>query len=136
MTSPLLRSVARILLPLALLVAAHLLLRGHNLPGGGFVAGLMTAAALILQFVAADRGVAARGLPCRPETLIWLGLVFAGGTAVASLPLGYPLLTSAFWHLELPLLGHVEIATALLFDLGVYCVVTGVTLTILIAIEE
>jgi multicomponent K+:H+ antiporter subunit A len=136
MISPLLQSVARALLPLALLVAMDLLLRGHNLPGGGFVAGLMTAAALILQFVATDRRVAERGLPCRPETLIWLGLACAGGTAVAALLLGYPLLTSAFGHVEVPLLGHFEASTAFGFDLGVYFVVTGVTLAILIAIEE
>jgi multicomponent K+:H+ antiporter subunit A len=121
MISPLLQTVARALLPLALLVAVDLLLRGHNLPGGGFVAGLMTAVALILQFVAADRRVAERGLPCRPETLIWVGLACAGGTAVGALLLGYPLLTSAFGHVEVPLLGHFEASTAF---------------AILIAIEE
>jgi multicomponent K+:H+ antiporter subunit A len=136
MISPLLQSVARVLLPLALLLAAHLLFRGHNLPGGGFVAGLMTAAAIILQFVAAERRVAHRAIPYSPETLIWVGLLFAAGTGVGSLLLGYPLLTSTFGHVHVPLLGEFEGSTAFFFDLGVYFVVTGATLAILIAIEE
>lgn len=136
MTSILLRSVARIILPLAFLVAAHLLMRGHNLPGGGFVAGLMAASALILQFVATDRSSAESGLPRRPETLIWLGLLVATGSAIASLLLGFPLLTHTTFAIDLPLLGHVEIATAMFFDIGVFLVVSGITLAILIAIED
>jgi len=136
MISILLLSVARILLPLAFLVAAHLLFRGHNLPGGGFVAGLMTAAALILQFVAADRRVAMIGLPSRPENLIWLGLGVAATDSAASLLLGYPLLTHTTFSFTVPVLGYFKLSTAMFFDFGVFLVVTGVTLTILIAIEE
>jgi len=135
-TSILLRSVARIILPLAFLVAAHLLMRGHNLPGGGFVAGLMAASALILQFVATERRTAGSGLPQRPETLIWLGLLLATGTALASLLLGFPLLTHTTFAIDLPVLGHSDIATAMFFDIGVFLVVSGITLAILIAIED
>lgn len=136
MISILLNSVARIILPPALLIAAYLLLRGHNLPGGGFIAGLVTAAAFVLQFVATGREQAARVLPFRPDLLIALGLGLAALTGVGAQLFGYPFLTSAFGHLDLPVLGDFESSTAFLFDLGVYLVVTGVTLRILLAIED
>lgn len=127
MTSLLLSTVARIVLPPSLLVAAFLLLRGHDLPGGGFIAGLMTAGAFILQYVATDRLRAQRALPFRPAPLIPLGLALAAGTGLGAQVLGFPFLTSA-------VSGH--LSTAVIFDLGVYLVVTGVTLTILLAIED
>lgn len=136
MTSPLLQSVARIILPPALLYAAHLLFRGHNLPGGGFVAGLMVAAAFILQAVAVDRRSVRRVAPVRPERLIPLGLALAVLTGVAAQLLGAPFLTTAFGHVEIPFLGEFESSTAFFFDLGVFLVVAGVTLTILMTIEE
>ena len=135
MISPLLQSVARILLPPALLLSATLLFRGHQLPGGGFVAGLTTAAAVILQYVAAERRIVERAVPFRPMVLIWVGLALAVATAIAALLLGHPLLTSTFVHVDMPLLGHFELSSTFCFDLGVYLVVTGVTLTILLAIE-
>jgi len=136
MISILLDSVARIILPPALLVAAYLLFRGHNLPGGGFIAGLLTAAAFVLQYVAAGRERVARVLPVRPDLLIGLGLALAALTGVGAQAGGYPFLTSAYGHLDVPVLGEFESSTAFLFDLGVYLVVTGITLRILLAIEE
>jgi multicomponent K+:H+ antiporter subunit A len=136
MNSPLLQSVARLLLPPALLYAAHLLFRGHQLPGGGFVAGLMTAAAIILEYVAAERRVADSGLPFRPETLIAAGLALAAATGAGALLLGYPFLTSTFAHTHIPILGEIEYSTVLLFDVGVFLLVAGVTVSILLAIEE
>jgi multicomponent K+:H+ antiporter subunit A len=134
--SILLNSVARIILPPALLVSAYLLLRGHNYPGGGFIAGLLTAAVFVLQFVAAGRDPIARLLPFRPDVLVALGLAVAALTGVGAQVLGYPFLTSAHGHVDIPLLGHFESSTAVLFDIGVYLVVAGVTLRILLAIEE
>jgi multicomponent K+:H+ antiporter subunit A len=136
MISILLDSVARIILPPALLVAAYLLFRGHNLPGGGFIAGLLTAAAFVLQYVAAGRERVARVLPVRPDLLIGLGLALAALTGVGAQAGGYPFLTSTYGHLDVPVLGEFESSTAFLFDLGVYLVVTGITLRILLAIEE
>ena len=136
MISPLLQVVARALLPLALLLSVHMLLRGHNLPGGGFVAGLMTASAIILQFVAAPRRVAARALPCHPTTLLWLGLTVAVLSAVGPILLGLPLLTQTFGGVAVPVVGYVKQSTAMIFDVGVYLVVTGVTVTILVSFEE
>jgi multicomponent K+:H+ antiporter subunit A len=135
-TSLLLRMVSQIILPPALMFAAYLFARGHNLPGGGFVAGLMTAAAIILQYVATERRLAHDLAPVEAHRLIALGLAVAALTGTGALVLGYPFLTSAFGHVDVPLLGHFEASTASLFDFGVFLVVTGITLTILLAIEE
>ncbi len=136
MRSPLLSTVARVILPPMLLVAAWLLLRGHNQPGGGFIAGLLTAAAFVLQYVATDRRSAAHALPFRPSLLIPLGLALATATGLGAQLKGYPFLTSAVGHAAVVVLGELHLSTAVLFDLGVYLVVTGVTITILLAIEE
>lgn len=134
MTSLLLSMVARIVLPPALLFAVYLFFRGHNLPGGGFVAGLMTAATIILQYVATGR--ARIYAPVDAQRLIGWGLALATLTGVGALCAGQPFLSSTFGHVEIPFLGHFEASTASLFDLGVFLVVAGVTLTILLAIED
>lgn len=134
--SPLLNSVARLILPPALLYSVYLLFRGHNLPGGGFIAGLMAANAIILQYVAGGRQATRLAAPSGPEILIGVGLFCAIVPGLVSMGLSYPFLTSAFTHIDIPVLGHFELASALVFDVGVYLVVTGVTLAILLAIEE
>ena len=134
--SLMLQTIAKIVLPPAILFAVYLLFRGHNLPGGGFVAGLMTAAAVILQYVAGGRQSAGDTAPFNPVKLIPVGLLFAIGTGVVPMLLGYPFLTSTFTYAEVPLFGEFELASALFFDLAVFFVVTGVTLSILLVIEE
>ena len=125
-------SFSRLLLPLALLVAIFVLLRGHNLPGGGFIAGLITAIALITQYLA--NGIAWTGsrMSARLNPMIGIGLLIATATGLASWVFGYPFLTSTFTYLHWPLVGKFEVASAMLFDLGVYLVVVGVTLVILL----
>jgi len=123
--------LARALLPMALLISVFIFLRGHNLPGGGFIAGLVTAVALILQYVA--RGVAwtqARQ-PLAYHVLAGAGVLIATLTGLGSWLFGRPFLTSAFGHFHIPLIGEIELATAMLFDLGVYMTVVGATLMIL-----
>ena len=126
----------RLLLPLALLVSAFILLRGHNLPGGGFIAGLITAIALIMQYLANGVAWTHARLPAQTHPLMAAGLILALLTGVASWLFGRPFLTSAFGHVELPwvgkLVGEFELASAMAFDLGVYLVVVGATLLILI----
>jgi len=124
-------ALARALLPMALLISAFIFLRGHNLPGGGFIAGLITAVALILQYIAHGVSWAQARQPLSYHSLCGAGLLIAGATGLGSLLLGYPFLTSAFDHFHLPLIGEFELATAMLFDLGVYLVVVGATLLIL-----
>ena len=123
---------ARLLLPLALLVSAFIFLRGHNLPGGGFIAGLITAIALIMQYLANGVTWMHARLPAHTHPWIAAGLVVALATGLASWLFGRPFLTSAFGHVSLPLIGDFEIASAMAFDLGVYLVVVGATLLILI----
>ena len=119
-----------------MLVAVYLLLRGHKLPGGGFIAGLVLAIALILQFVAnGERWVGERvGIDFRP----WIGwgLLVAGGTGVASWLLGAPFLTSTYDYPVWPIVGDVPLASAALFDLGVYLTVVGATMVALVAISR
>ena len=126
-----LRTVARLVLPIALLVSAYIFLRGHNLPGGGFIAGLITAVALTLQYMAGGLVWAQARMLTAFRPLIGAGVLIATATGLGSWLFGFPFLTSAHGHLHLPLVGEVELATAMLFDLGVYATVVGATLLIL-----
>ena len=124
--------VAQILLPLALLVSVYILLRGHNEPGGGFIAGLITATALILQYMARGHDWMRARLPIAYPIVAVSGLAIALATGLGSWLFGFPFLTSAFGHFHLPLVGDFELATAMLFDLGVFLAVVGATLMILV----
>ena len=123
--------VARTMLPLALLISAFIFLRGHNLPGGGFIAGLITSIALILQYVAHGVTWTQERIRFSYHAAAGAGVLIAGLTGLGSLVFGYPFLTSAFGHFHIPLIGEIELATALFFDLGVYLAVVGATLLIL-----
>jgi len=123
--------MSRPLLPLALLFSLYIFLRGHNAPGGGFIAGLVTGAALILQYMASGIRWARERLPLDYFYLIGGGVLIAGFTGAASFVAGKPFLTSAFGHWDIPGLGEVELASAMLFDLGIYSVVVGAVMLIL-----
>jgi multicomponent K+:H+ antiporter subunit A len=125
-------SLTRLLLPLALLVSVYILLRGHNLPGGGFIAGLITAVALIMQYLANGVAWTHERLPANMHPIIGAGLLIATLTGLASFWFGHPFLTSTFGHVHWPIVGDFELASAMAFDLGVYLVVVGATLLILI----
>ncbi|MCG6657703.1 monovalent cation/H+ antiporter subunit A [Halomonas campisalis] len=124
--------VAQILLPLALLVSVYIFLRGHNQPGGGFIAGLITSVALILQYMARGHDWTRQRLPLSYAVVAVSGLAIATATGLGSWLFGYPFLTSAFGHFHIPLIGEIELASAMLFDVGVYLAVVGATLMILI----
>ena len=127
---------ARLLLPLAALASAYLFLRGHNEPGGGFIAGLVMAIALILQFVAnGERWVRERAPTDFRPWIAW-GLLIAGATGVASWLLDAPFLTSTYDYPVWPIVGPVPLASAAVFDLGVYLTVVGATLVALVAISR
>ena len=131
----LLRRVARLVLPIALVLSIYIYWRGHNLPGGGFIAGLVTAAALVLQYMALGQlraenllhGAAGR----RFTRWIGIGLGIAWLTGVGAFFFGRPFLTSAHGHPSVPVLGELPLATAALFDLGVYITVVGATMLML-----
>ncbi|WP_416397208.1 monovalent cation/H+ antiporter subunit A [Allohahella sp. A8] len=128
---PLLATVAQSLLPLALLVSVFIFLRGHNLPGGGFIAGLITSVAIILQYLAHGVEWIKGRLKLNYQTLIACGLLIATLTGMGSWLFGKPFLTSWFDYFEWPLVGEFELASAIAFDLGVYLTVVGATVLIL-----
>lgn len=123
--------LARLILPLALLVSVFIFLRGHNEPGGGFIAGLITSVALVLLQVAYGQDWVQSRMGISLPKLAASGVLIAAATGLASLTLGYPFLTSTFVHINLPLVGEIELASAMLFDTGVYLTVVGGTLLIL-----
>jgi multicomponent K+:H+ antiporter subunit A len=123
--------VSKPLLPIALLVSVYLFLRGHNEPGGGFIAALVAGVALILQYIAQGSSRAEGQFRGDALTLISAGLLLAVLTGLGSWAFGYPFLTTTFTYLTLPVVGKFELASALLFDLGVYLTVVGTVLLIL-----
>ncbi|OEH94062.1 Na(+)/H(+) antiporter subunit B [Bacillus solimangrovi] len=115
----------------------YLFFAGHNAPGGGFIGGLMTSAAFVLMYLTYGFGTMKKVVVINFRTLIPIGLTVAVGTAMGSFLFGVPFLSHTFKHLhDIPLLGDPEVATAMLFDLGVYLTVIGVTMTIILSIAE
>lgn len=131
-----LKILARLMLPLALLVAVFIFLRGHNEPGGGFIAGLVTAVALVLLQVSSGQNWAQRRIGLNYRSLSALGVLIAGATGLASWLFAKPFLTSAHGVVRIPLLGDLELASAMAFDLGVYFTVVGATLLILTSLGQ
>ena len=115
----------RLLLPLALLVGFYIFLRGHNQPGGGFIAALVFSIAILLQYLASGFDWTDVRRRIGAHQLIASGVLIAVATGLGSLLFGAPFLTSSFGHFHVPLIGEFELATAMLFDLGVAAVVVG-----------
>jgi multicomponent K+:H+ antiporter subunit A len=128
----LLRVAASVVLPVAMVFTVYIFMRGHNMPGGGFIAGLITSVALVLQFMSMGQDQAESYLRAEGgrRFVRWIGsgLGIAGLTGVAAFVLGRPFLTSAHGYPDIPLLGKLPFASAALFDLGVYLTVVGATL--------
>jgi multicomponent K+:H+ antiporter subunit A len=134
---PLILVVAtRVLLPLALTAGIYIFLRGHNLPGGGFIAGIVVAIAFIMQYIASGYAWAHARVRFDPQLMIGGGIALAGVTGLASWIFGYPLLTSTHRYFDLPILGQIELASALAFDLGVFLTVVGTVLLALASISR
>lgn len=136
MNNLILRTIAKRTFYLFLAFSLYLLFRGHNLPGGGFIAGLLTVAAIVLQYLAFDLKYVQKLLPIDYINVAVMGLALATLTGIGGMFLGYPFLTQAFDYYTIPIFGTVELATALLFDIGVYLVVIGSVLTIISAIGD
>jgi len=128
--------LVRLLLPFAVLVAAYLFMRGHNEPGGGFVAGLVLSVALLLQSIISGTHWVEAHLSLRPRRWIATGLLFALVTGLGPLVWGFPFLTSHTAHFTLPVIGEVHVPSALFFDIGVFALVIGSTLLILTALAH
>jgi multicomponent K+:H+ antiporter subunit A len=128
--------IMRLMFPVTAMLGAYLLVRGHNLPGGGFAGGLTLAVAFILQYMAGGtRWVEAR-LHVRPVRWMAFGLLLATGTGAGAWLFAQPFLTSHVIHVDLPVLGELHLPTALLFDIGVFALVVGATGLVLIALAH
>jgi multicomponent K+:H+ antiporter subunit A len=128
--------IMRWMFPVLMVMAAYLFFRGHDLPGGGFSAGVTMSIAFLLQYLAHDaRWVEAR-LTVLPIRWIGLGLIIAGMTGLGAFVFGYPFLTAHARYVSLPLVGDVPVATALAFDTGVFALVVGATVLMLIALAH
>jgi multicomponent Na+:H+ antiporter subunit B len=134
MTSHILTTATRLLLPLLLLFSLFLLYRGHNDPGGGFVGGLVAASAFALYTIARTVQEARQALRVRPRLLIGGGLLCASVSGSLALAAGKPFMHGLWAPVEVPALG--KLGTPLLFDVGVYLVVVGVILTIVFSLAE
>jgi multicomponent Na+:H+ antiporter subunit B len=128
--SLILRTAVRLLVPLLGLLSLMILLRGHNEPGGGFIGGLLAAGAVALLQLAEGCGAARRLLRVDPRTVLAAGLVTAVSSALAGLAVGRSLLTGLWWARPIPGIG--KVSTVLLFDVGVYLVVVGAVLLIVL----
>lgn len=135
MNSIIFRTAARVLMPLLLVFADFLLLRGHNAPGGGFVAGLVVAIAFVLLMLADSLDSARRALLVEPWLLLGVGLLLALLSGCFPVALGKPFLT-AVWTEVGPAEWHLLVGTPLFFDIGVCFVVIGVVLTMAFRLAE
>ena len=135
MISSILQTATRLLMPLLLVFALFLLLRGHNAPGGGFVAGLVVAAAFVLHSMAYGVAASRRALLVPPPRLLPIGLSVALISAVPAAVLGRPFMTGVWTTLGAGP-GGVAVGTPLLFDIGVFLAVIGVVLTIVFTLVD
>ena len=121
----------RIIFPLIIVLSLYFFFTGHNTPGGGFAGGLTAGLALVLRYLAGGRYELGETLPLDAGKILGAGLGLSAGTAIVSLFLGAPALSSALIEFDVPVLGHIKFVTALFFDLGVYLIVVGLVLDVL-----
>jgi multicomponent Na+:H+ antiporter subunit B len=132
--SEILDEADRWLFPLIIMVSIYVSFRGHNAPGGGFAGGLIAGCAFVLRFLAGGALQVRRVDIARPDVLIGAGLLLAVSTALSPVVLGDALLESTIWKPEVPLIGEVKVVSSAFFDLGVYFLVIGVVLAVLLAL--
>ena len=126
----------RLLLPLNIVIAAYFFVRGHNLPGGGFVAGLIFAVALLVQYMLAGTHWVESHVHLRPHRWLGVGLLIACLTGLGAWWFDHPFLTTHTAHVDWPLVGELHLPSAFVFDLGVFAVVVGTTMMMLVALAH
>jgi len=136
MHSHVLKIAARHLLLPFLVISIIILFRGHNQPGGGFIGGLIAAAAFTLYLIANGVDQARHLLTIDPKLIIAIGLALALGSGILSLFFQKDFMTSLWIEFHVPGLGHLHLGTPMFFDAGVYFVVIGVILTIVFTLSE
>jgi len=126
----------RLLLPFMGVIAVYFFMRGHNLPGGGFVAGLIFAVAILVQYMLAGTAWVESHLHLRPHRWLGFGLLLACITGLGAWWFGHPFLTTHTAHVDWPLVGELHLPSAFVFDLGVFAVVVGTTMLMLVALAH
>ncbi len=134
MRSSVLEVADRWLFRVMLVVSLYYTMRGHNAPGGGFIGGLIASAAFMLHFLAGGQRFDRLSGVISPETVIGVGLAASLATAAAPIFVGGVLLESHIWLLDVPVVGEVKLVSSLFFDLGVYLVVVGVVIAVLVSL--
>ncbi|MFD1066309.1 Na(+)/H(+) antiporter subunit B [Oceanobacillus locisalsi] len=131
-----LQTFARLIIMIVLSFSIYLLLAGHNSPGGGFIGGLMTATAILILYLSFDLKSIKKVIRFDYIKIIGIGLLLASLTGVVSMVFGFPYLKQFFDYFTFPILGEVELTTALPFDVGIYLVVLASALAIILTIAE
>ncbi|MBP3951344.1 Na(+)/H(+) antiporter subunit B [Bacillus suaedae] len=131
-----LKTVTQLVTFIIIIFSIYVFLSGHHHPGGGFIGGLMTAAAFVLIGLAFDIETVKKIIPIDFKLISATGMLIAVLTGIGSFVFDANFLSHTFDYFHLPLLGETELATAVLFDIGVYLVVIGITLTIIFTIGE
>jgi multicomponent K+:H+ antiporter subunit A len=126
----------RVMMPIAMVVGAYIFLRGHNQPGGGFVAGLVVSIALLMQYMASGFAWTHARQRIGYHEMIGMGVIIAGLTGAGAWLAGKPFLTSAFGYFHIPPIEEFELATAMLFDLGVFLAVLGAVMLMLYSLSR
>ncbi|MEK5382780.1 Na(+)/H(+) antiporter subunit B [Niallia sp. FSL W8-0635] len=130
------RSVTKVAVVIILTFAINLFVSGHHFPGGGFIGGLTFAAAIILLFLTFDIETVRKNIPVDFKVLAGVGVLIAVLTGVGGMAFGESFLTQAFGYFELPIFGKTELATAVIFDIGVALAVIGTAITIIMTIGD
>ena len=126
----------RLLLPFMGVAAVYFFMRGHNLPGGGFVAGLIFSVAILVQYMLAGAVWVESHLQLRPHRWLGFGLALACATGLGAWLFDHPFLTTHTAHVDWPLVGELHLPSAFVFDLGVFATVVGTTMLMLVALAH
>ncbi|WP_172370682.1 Na(+)/H(+) antiporter subunit B [Sporosarcina jiandibaonis] len=131
-----LRTVTKAVVFIILTFGVELFFAGHNSPGGGFIGGLVLSSALVLLFLVHDIETVQQGIPVDFKKVAAVGVIFAVGTGVGAVLFGAAFLTQTFGVFHLPVFGDTELATVVLFEVGVALTVVGTVVTIILSISE
>ncbi|QDI92413.1 Na(+)/H(+) antiporter subunit B [Salicibibacter halophilus] len=131
-----LQTVTSISAFIILAFGAYLFFAGHHDPGGGFIGGLVIASALVLLYLAFDMETVQQGIRVDYKILTGIGVGLSTLTGVGAMVLGYPFLSHTYEYVDFPFFGEIELATSVLFEVGVSLAVVGATMTIILSISE
>lgn len=131
-----LQTVTKVVVFIILTFGVELFLSGHNNPGGGFIGGLVLSSALVLLYLVYDIETVHKGIPVDFKKVAAVGVLFAVGTGIGAVLFGAEFLSQTFAHVNLPVFGETELATVVLFEIGVALTVVGTVATIILSISE